>query len=187
MRQEWVEVWRFETARLAVVAEITDCLDDPADSFQFPEDIESVRSGRVAWFDARVRVLDLESGQGYGADYLSCCAYDKPEELFRAHATTQADLRDLRRKYFRILEHVRHLRRRPLNSGIRARSIATELAEARDVAQHIGRLKVELANRGAVNPPGVYCYYGPDMVRQACGEARKTLAKVKPIRVRESV
>ncbi len=42
MRTQWDEIWRFETARFAVVAEVTPCEDDPADSFGFPEDVAMV-------------------------------------------------------------------------------------------------------------------------------------------------
>jgi hypothetical protein len=83
MRQHWEEHWRFETANLSVVFETTPCLDDPADSFEFEEDIEAVRSERVAWFDARVRVL--ARGNELAADYLSGCAYVSIRDFIEPH------------------------------------------------------------------------------------------------------
>ena len=44
----WDTVWSFETPKFRVLAEVTDCADDPRDSFQFDEDIKAVFSrGRV--------------------------------------------------------------------------------------------------------------------------------------------
>lgn len=91
MRAQWEECWRFETANLAVVFEVTPCEDAPEDHFEFPEDIKAVRSGAVEWFDARVRVLllptgnELGKGQELGADYLSCCAYNTVQEFYQMH------------------------------------------------------------------------------------------------------
>jgi len=83
MRTHWEECWRFETARFAVVFEVTPCQDDPADSFEDDESVQDIREGRVDWFDCRVRVLcdDRE----IGADYLSCCAYTNVREFYESH------------------------------------------------------------------------------------------------------
>lgn len=86
MRTSWDEIWRFETPRFLVIAEATDCPDDPADSFERSDDIEAVRSGNVAWFDARVRVVLKDGDIELGSDYLGACAYDDPADLFRDHA-----------------------------------------------------------------------------------------------------
>lgn len=46
---------------------------NPADSFEFEEDIEMVRSGACEWFVARVTAS--KSGIILGEDYLGGCAY----------------------------------------------------------------------------------------------------------------
>lgn len=86
----WTEHWRFETARLAVVFETAPCEDDPKDHFEFPQDIAAVEDGTVEWFDARVRVLDLQkatlhSRHELAADYLGCCAYNTVREFYTSH------------------------------------------------------------------------------------------------------
>lgn len=157
MRATWDEVWRFETVRFAIVAEVTDCLDDPADHFQFPDDIESVRSGSVAWFNARVRVLLRDTDEEIGADYLGCCAYDKPLDLFRHHATLTSELRRLRGR-----------------TGAKSRRDRKSIKEV-------------LANNIKLDPPVSYCEYGPSMVWEACRAARHTLRRMQEIRMRETV
>lgn len=78
-------VWTFRTADLAVSLELEPCQTDPADSFDDPDDVESVRSGQVAWFDAVVCVRDIETGALYGADALGACAYSSAEEFYTSH------------------------------------------------------------------------------------------------------
>lgn len=84
--------WSFETARLFVgfYAEPEDM--DPADSFEFPEDIKAVRNGDVEWFCAAVRVyLKGEDGayctdwREIGADYLGGCAYHSVHDFYTSH------------------------------------------------------------------------------------------------------
>lgn len=88
-RTQWEEVWRFETANLSVVLEVTPCTDDPAESFEFPEDIEAINSGLVDWFNARTRVL-TKAGEELGADYLGSCSYNSVREFFTSHRTADA-------------------------------------------------------------------------------------------------
>jgi hypothetical protein len=76
-------VWQFETANFKIALEVTDCQDDPADSFEFPEDIEGIRNGSVAWFDARVSVY--KNGHRVGVDHLGHCAYKTVEEFYQGH------------------------------------------------------------------------------------------------------
>lgn len=76
-------VWSFETARLKVALEIEPEDMDPADSFEFPEDIEAVRSGEVAWFQASVVVY--VDGLEVGRDSLGGCAYKTVEEFYQSH------------------------------------------------------------------------------------------------------
>ena len=79
----WEEMWRFSTPNYTVAAEVAPCEDDPADSFEFDDDIQAVRDGSVDWFDVRVRVL--ARGREIGADYLCCCAYTTADEFFTGH------------------------------------------------------------------------------------------------------
>ena len=45
------QVWKFETARFTVALEIEpEDMDYPADLFEFQEDIDAVREGRVTIF-----------------------------------------------------------------------------------------------------------------------------------------
>lgn len=56
---------------------------DPADSFQFDEDVEAVRSGEVEWFGVTVEVL--KNGHVIGSDHLGGCAYKTVHEFFDGH------------------------------------------------------------------------------------------------------
>lgn len=192
MRKQWYEVWSFQTANLRVVAEVTPCEDDPADHFGFPEDIEAVRSGKLEWFDARVRVLmcDPDDNPDYpdwsielGADYLSGCAYARPKDLFRHHATLARQLCKLRHEHMVLRGHMRRTRKEtPGDLGLAA-AWAERLSETR---REIAGLKRVLANNAALNPPVSYCEYGPDMVREACREARHTLRRMHAIPLRSA-
>lgn len=78
------EIWRFETARYAVTchALVEDC--DPADSFQFEDDIAFARSANgygPQWFMACVRVVNTETGIELGTDYLGGCSYNSFDEF----------------------------------------------------------------------------------------------------------
>jgi len=77
------QVWKFETARFTVALEIKPEDMDPADSFEFQEDIDAVREGRVEWFQAIVAVyLD---GVRVGWDSLGGCAYETVREFYTSH------------------------------------------------------------------------------------------------------
>ena len=75
--------WQFKTARFTIALEIAPEEMDPADSFQFDDDIEAVRNGDIAWFVARVSVyLD---GERLASDTLGGCAYKTIREFYTAH------------------------------------------------------------------------------------------------------
>lgn len=76
-------VWQFETKRFRVALEIESEEMDPADSFQFQEDIDAVRNGAVAWFGARVAVYLDDVRIAW--DYLGGCAYETVREFYTAH------------------------------------------------------------------------------------------------------
>lgn len=84
--------WSFETARFFVgfFAEPEDM--DPADSFQFEEDIEAVRNGDVEWFCASIRVYLKGDDDTWctdwreiGSDHLGGCAYNSIREFYTSH------------------------------------------------------------------------------------------------------
>jgi len=81
-------VWQFDTANLRIVCHVEPEDMDPADSFEFPEDIEAVRSGAVEWFCAFVSVWwkDDEGDCHYLAhDCLGGCAYSSVREFITSH------------------------------------------------------------------------------------------------------
>lgn len=171
MRAYWEKVWSFETARFRVVAEATECLDDPADSFEFADDIEAVRSGRVAWFDARVRVLliaeDGTDGEELGADYLGCCAYDRAEDLFRDHAKGVEKLKRLRRDLADLDSRYR--------GGERGKEF---MKRRRETNREFKAWNRQVRNARKLKPEFVTCSYGTSMVNEAVRQARVTLAKM---------
>ena len=65
----WETIWEFRTRHFLVTFDVTPEECDPADSFEFAEDIEAVRSGAVDWFTARVAVYLLD-GRGDRGDSL---------------------------------------------------------------------------------------------------------------------
>ena len=76
-------VWEFNTARFSVILAIAPEDMDPADSFQFEEDIAVVRNGGVEWFQAKVAVYF--DGKEMAADYLGGCAYKSACEFVESH------------------------------------------------------------------------------------------------------
>jgi hypothetical protein len=87
-------VWQFCTPRFRVVmfAEPEDM--DPADSFEFDDDIEAVRSGAVEWFSASVVVYGPD-GKVWGRDDLGGCAYERIRRDFvEAHWRSSVDGRN---------------------------------------------------------------------------------------------
>ena len=81
-------VWTFDTPNFRVALEVEPEAMDPADSFEFPEDIEAVRSGAVEWFVASVVVYagdDPDSLTEIGRNSLGGCAYRTVEEFYTSH------------------------------------------------------------------------------------------------------
>ena len=78
-------LWQFDTANFRVCFYAEPCQDDPADSFEFMEDIEGVRSGKYDWFNAHVVVYFGASTDGdlekVGSDVLCCCAYERARDF----------------------------------------------------------------------------------------------------------
>ena len=76
-------VWTFQTARYRVELQIMPEDTDPADSFDFQEDIDAVRNGEVDWFAARVVVF--KDGYEIGSDSLGANAYKNVREFYTEH------------------------------------------------------------------------------------------------------
>lgn len=83
-------VWEFNTAQFRVALEISPEDMDPADSFEFEEDIEAVRNGNVEWFCARVAVYLKGQRLALGADSLGGCAYNTVAEFYTSHRDPDA-------------------------------------------------------------------------------------------------
>lgn len=81
--------WYFETARYLVTLHVEPEEMDPAESFQFDEDVEAVRSGAVEWFCAVVTVWEWDAGAEewceLTGDSLGGCAYKTVREFYTAH------------------------------------------------------------------------------------------------------
>lgn len=75
--------WEFRTAQFRVALEIEPEDMDPADSFEFQDDIDAVHNGEVEWFCARVAVY--KDGMDLGSDYLGACAYKTVSEFYTSH------------------------------------------------------------------------------------------------------
>lgn len=79
-----ITVFRFETARFVITGNVEPEDMDPADSFEFQEDIDAVRNGDVEWFVASVIVAD-KNGRELAGDTLGGCAYKTFAEFFNGH------------------------------------------------------------------------------------------------------
>lgn len=76
-------VWEFNTARFRVVLEIEAEDVDPADLFEFQDDIDAVRNGEVEWFCAVVAVYLDDKRIAW--DALGGCAYSSVREFYTSH------------------------------------------------------------------------------------------------------
>lgn len=85
-------VWQFKTENFEVRLRCEPEEMDPADSFEFPEHIEMVRSGKVEWFCAIVEVL--KNGHVVGSDVLGGCAYETWAEFYCSHWNSPTDGRN---------------------------------------------------------------------------------------------
>lgn len=83
--------WSFETSQFFIGFYAEDEHLDPADSFEFQEDIDAVRNGTAEWFCACVQVYfkhgsdDARDWQLVGADSLGGCAYNTVREFYTSH------------------------------------------------------------------------------------------------------
>lgn len=83
MLRNFETVWEFNTARFRVALEIEPEYMDPADSFQFEQDIDAVRNGNVEWFCACVSVYLDDKRIAW--DSLGGCAYYTVREFYESH------------------------------------------------------------------------------------------------------
>lgn len=77
-------LWTHETAHFLVAFHVEPEDMDPADSFEFQEDIDAVRNGNVEWFQAIVEVYGPH-GELLGRDTLGGCAYNSVHEFITGH------------------------------------------------------------------------------------------------------
>ena len=181
---QWDEVWRYETPRFLILAEVTPEEEHPGDLFNDQAAIDDILEGRVAWFQARVRVLtkdeDGRADEELGSDYLGGCAYEHPIDLFRDHAGgLREKIRDLRQNITNYHKHAKYClsKRLPAHwqEGYSQRSIQNDLGGAAEARKELARLLPYLRKADRGETP--YGYYGPSMVREAIAEARRTLAR----------
>jgi hypothetical protein len=171
--ENWESVWTFRTERFAIIAEAAPEFESPHGSFDDDgQSVKDIESGRVQWFQARVRVAllddDGEELETLGEDYLGGCAYEDPSDLFRDHAR-QTRLLAYHRKYFHIrLEQARN-----------ATSPRVKAALLLGVAEERKAMASILAQFAAQKRGVLTCYDGPDMVRQAIKAARREIARRK--------
>lgn len=80
-------VWSFHTRNYVVTLRLDPEDMDPADSFEFQDDIDAVRNGNVLWFCAVVEVQSKRSSWRHviGRDVLGGCAYRTAEEFYTSH------------------------------------------------------------------------------------------------------
>lgn len=80
----WTRHWSFATANLVVSFETAPEDLDPADSFEFQDDIDAVNNGAVEWFCASVAVYG-PNGEELARDVLGGCAYATVREFYEGH------------------------------------------------------------------------------------------------------
>jgi flavin-binding protein dodecin len=132
------QIYSFDTASLHVVAYAEPEEMDPADSFEFDEDIEAVRNGDVEWFSVKVEVKHNYTGALLGFSSLGGCAYKSVDEFTTGHRNPDP--------------------------------MSRNCSVMRD------------KQGGNVST----CHYFPDMIREACDEARANLRKLRNLPVREN-
>jgi hypothetical protein len=82
--------WSFETDRFFIGFYAEPEEMDPSDTFEFEEDIDAIRSGRVEYFCAAVRVFLKDGWEEVGSDHLGGCAYATVREFWEWHTTKAA-------------------------------------------------------------------------------------------------
>jgi hypothetical protein len=84
-------LWRFNTKHLSMCFFATPEDLDPADAFQFEEDIEAVRSSAVEWFTAWVVVYGPNE-EVLGYDVLGGCAYKNFSDFYGSRGDYFTDM-----------------------------------------------------------------------------------------------
>lgn len=84
------EIWEFKTKNFRVVFSALPEEENPADHFEFEEDVEFATSGEpAAWFCAKVSVERyIESRGSYvevGNDFLGACSYKSFDDFVSGH------------------------------------------------------------------------------------------------------
>lgn len=90
-----MEIYRFETARFAIVCIAEPEEMDPADSFCTDDDVAFAREDDPAhWFCAVVQIVDLAGGAVLGRDSLGGCSYNSFDEFVSSHWRSSPDGRN---------------------------------------------------------------------------------------------
>ena len=81
----WKTVWEFKTAQYLVECQTVPSCDAPdwLEGEKLEAFARDVETGKIAYFDARVRVFHM--GLEISADYLCACAYASVEEFITSH------------------------------------------------------------------------------------------------------
>lgn len=79
-------LWTFATDRFVVEIHAIEEDTDPADSFEFDDDIAFARSGNPStWFEAVVVIRDIGSQYVVGCSTLGGCSYNSFQEFYQSH------------------------------------------------------------------------------------------------------
>lgn len=78
-------IYSFKTANLSVMAYAEPEDTDPADLFDFQEDIDAINNGDVEYFQVTVEITHNHTGGELGSDYLGGCSYNSTDEFVDSH------------------------------------------------------------------------------------------------------
>lgn len=179
------EMWRFETARFAVVWTIHGCYDLDLSWDTTGEVAEKLESGEYQAFDSEIAVyLD---GREIAADYLGGSIYADPAD-FRDHiglskrATADKARADIRAAKAAFRDRAAHLQGKRNRGEIGRRyynnSMMSARARIREAAD-LYRREVDY-----VNSSGTRGSYFSDMVRTAVADARREVERMKSLEMR---
>lgn len=76
----WENIWSFKTDRFTIECSVAPEDVAPEDCFEFQDDIDAIREGRLEWFTVRTRVL-MDHQFEVGCSYLGACAYQDAKDF----------------------------------------------------------------------------------------------------------
>lgn len=180
-----MEMWRFETARFAVVWTISDCYDLDLSWDESGEVAEKLESGEYQAFDSAVTVyLD---GREIAADYLGQSIYADPAD-FRDHvglskrATADKARADIRAAKAAFRERSAYLLAKYRAGEIGRRYYNDSMVDARRAIR--GAAETYRRKTDYVKGSGQGGSYFSDMVRTAVADARREVERMKSLEMR---